>query len=311
LPESDALNLFFFAFFWCALRWPFSNESEKKQNMLWLLALVVLFAAFFFLKPSGSKPKAREVALKGPNTSVSLVLRETMEITHNTKIFRFDLPSSEARLGLPIGKHFTTHAVINGEEVSRPYTPTTSDDEIGYVDLLIKVYPQGQMSSHIFSLKPGDNLAVMGPKGMLAYEGKGNVKISGRDLHNYSQLNMVCGGTGITPMLQVIRAILKDAEDSTQVKLIFGNITEEDILLRQELEQCTKDLRIHVYFTLDRPPANWTQGTGYVTQDMMRTQLFSAGASTLTLLCGPKPMVEGCKKNLEAMGYEKNQVFNF
>lgn len=47
---------------------------------------------------------------------------------------------------------------------------------------------------------------------------------------------MLAGGTGVTPMYQVAQAILKDAQDTTQLVLIFGNLTEEDILLREELE---------------------------------------------------------------------------
>ena len=57
---------------------------------------------------------------------------------------------------------------------------------------------------------------------------------------------MVAGGTGITPMLQIIRAIQKDEADSTELYLIFANQTEEDILLRKELEACESD-KFHLY----------------------------------------------------------------
>ena len=57
---------------------------------------------------------------------------------------------------------------------------------------------------------------------------------------------MIAGGTGITPMLQVIRAILKNPRDTTKLYLIFANQTEEDILLRQELESLQSD-RFHLW----------------------------------------------------------------
>lgn len=44
---------------------------------------------------------------------------------------------------------------------------------------------------------------------------------------------MIAGGTGITPMYQVAAAILKDPRDVTQLSLIFGNLSEEDILIKQ------------------------------------------------------------------------------
>jgi hypothetical protein len=53
---------------------------------------------------------------------------------------RFALPSPHHRLGLPVGKHILAAASINGEEVVRPYTPTTLDSVRGHFDLVVKVY---------------------------------------------------------------------------------------------------------------------------------------------------------------------------
>lgn len=60
---------------------------------------------------------------------------------------------------------------------------------------------------------------------------------------------------GITPMLQIIKAVLKDPEDQTKVFLLFANQTEEDILLRSELELLAKrHENFELWYTLDRPP---------------------------------------------------------
>lgn len=53
--------------------------------------------------------------------------------------YRFALPRKDARLGLPIGQHVSVMAEINGKQISRSYTPTSSDDDLGHFDLLIKV----------------------------------------------------------------------------------------------------------------------------------------------------------------------------
>ena len=50
-------------------------------------------------------------------------------------------------------------------------------------------------------------------------------------------VSMIAGGTGITPMLQLVRAVFRDPEDETRLSLLFANQTEEDILLRKELEE--------------------------------------------------------------------------
>ena len=65
-------------------------------------------------------------------------------------------------------------------------------------------------------------------------------------VHKVKKIGMVAGGTGITPMLQIIRAIQRDPTDTTEVWLIFANQTEEDILLRKELE-AVPNARFHLW----------------------------------------------------------------
>jgi cytochrome-b5 reductase len=63
-------------------------------------------------------------------------------------------------------------------------------------------------------------------------------------------------------MLQVIDKIFDNPQDNTVVSLVFGNISEEDILLKDKLDYLAKKFpdRLHVYYTLDKPNANWTGG---------------------------------------------------
>lgn len=50
-------------------------------------------------------------------------------------------------------------------------------------------------------------------------------------------LGMLCGGTGIAPMLQVIKEVLRNPEDKTEISLVFANETFEDILLKSTLDE--------------------------------------------------------------------------
>lgn len=103
------------------------------------LAVIGGFLIFKLLNSNQSKKPSKKVALVDPAVKYpfELVLKE--ELTHDTRRFRFALPSPQHSLGLPIGQHIYLSAVINGDMVVRPYTPTTSDDEKGYFDLVIKV----------------------------------------------------------------------------------------------------------------------------------------------------------------------------
>jgi len=113
----------------------------------------------------------------------------------------------------------------DGKVVARPYTPTSLNDEKGKFEILIKSYPQGKVSSFLHSLKVGDSIEVKGPFPKIKYTP--NMK---------KKIGMVAGGTGITPMLQIIKEVLKNPDDKTEISLIFANNGEDDILLKELLD---------------------------------------------------------------------------
>jgi cytochrome-b5 reductase len=170
-------------------------------------------------------------------------------------------------LGLPIGQHISLAAKIDGQdkEVVRSYTPISSDETPGYFDVLIKSYPTGNISKHMASLMVGQTMKVRGPKGAMVY--KPNM---------VKRFGMIAGGTGITPMLQVIRAIIRNRElgDNTEVDLIFANVNPEDILLKEDLDALAeKDPKFRVYYVLNNPPEKWDGGVGFVTPEMIKVWL--------------------------------------
>ena len=94
--------------------------------------------------PPATAPPPTAPAVLNARDKVTLLLAERIIVTHNTRIFRFALPSPKHRLGLPCGKHVFAYATVDGEAVVRPYTPISSDDDLGHMDLLIKVYFAGR-----------------------------------------------------------------------------------------------------------------------------------------------------------------------
>lgn len=164
-------------------------------------------------------------------------------------------------------------ATIEGQpkEVVRSYTPISSDEDQGYFDLLIKSYPTGNISKHMAQMKLGQNLKVKGPKGAMVYT-PGLVRHFG----------MIAGGTGITPMLQIIRAIIRGrprngGKDTTKVDLIFANVNKEDILLKDDLDKlAAEDDGFRVYYVLNNPPEKWDGGVGFCTPDMIKVRFLIA-----------------------------------
>lgn len=201
-----------------------------------------------------------------PDVFQEFELKEKTVISHNVAIYRFNLPTPTSILGLPIGQHISIGAAIaqpdgSTKEIVRSYTPISGDHQPGYFDLLIKSYPTGNISKHMAGLAVGQTIRVKGPKGAFVYTP-----------NMVRHFGMIAGGTGITPMLQVLRAIIRGraAGDRTEVDLIFANVTPQDILLKEDLDAlAAEDKGFRVHYVLDKPPAGWTGGVGYVTADMI------------------------------------------
>jgi len=193
----------------------------------------------------------------------------------------------------------------------------TSIDQKGTVEFLIKKYPDGPMSSHLHDLEPGQRLDIKGP--IPKYQWSPN---------KHEHVAMIAGGTGITPMWQVANAIFKNPQDKTKVTLVFGNISEEDILLKKELERLenTYPQRFRAFYVLDNPPEQWQGGRGFVTKELLKTVLPEPkeGEKIKVFVCGPPGMykaISGGKKSpsdqgeltgyLKELGYSKDQVYKF
>jgi len=259
-------------------------------------------------RKSPSKEESTTVAavFQGKEEKVihpKLVKKETLtQGACPVKLFRFELESPKQSLGLPIGQHIWLTADIEGEEIKRSYTPTTTNDDLGYFDLVVKIYPKGKMSQFLDHLNIGDTIRVSGPKGRFIYE-----------KNKYAKIGMIAGGTGITPMLQVIKEILKYEDDKTEVTLLFGNITELDIILKEMIDELVaKNPRFKVYYVLNEPPEGWTQGVGFITKQMIQEHLPAKGDDMNVLMCGPLPMTNGMTKILkEELGFDRSHYFTF
>lgn len=302
------------------------QDQEKKTLIIAGTVAVSVGILTYLWKRWVSGDKVTKIALN-PQQKIPFKLIEKHIISHDTRRFRFALQTPEHVLGLPVGKHMYLSAHIDGKLVIRPYTPVTSDDELGYFDLVIKVYfknvhpkfPEGgKMSQHLESMEIGDTIDVRGPSGHYTYKGQGVFEVEEnrkeKKIMRCKKIGMIAGGTGITPMLQVVNDILKHPEDKTEVSLLFANQTEEDILLREEIEGMVEENpgRLHVWYTLDRAQENWSYSSGFVNEEMIKEHLPKSDEHSVILMCGPPPMIKfACIPNLEKLGFKPDQYFSF
>jgi len=258
------------------------------------MALAAISTLLLYVRFASQSKKAAKKPVLEPQAWKEYPLKEKIVISPNTAIYRFALPKPDDILGLPIGQHVSVSAEIEGKEIMRSYTPTSSDDDLGHFDLLIKSYEKGNISRYVSLLKIGDKVRIKGPKGQFMY----TPTLS-------RAIGMIAGGTGITPMLQIIRAALKNPADRTQLSLIYANVNPEDILLKQELDQLAQSYpnRFKVYYVLNNPPAGWTGGVGFVSKEQIAEHLPPTDDDIKILMCGPPPMMNAMKKHLDELKF--------
>lgn len=286
--------------------------------VLALTVSIFLFVVFVIL---GIAPltKKRPTVLEHAKDFEQYSLIDKQSLSHDTRKFTFGLPEGLV-LGLPTGQHMTLKFTnAEGKVVQRSYTPVTDNDSVGKVSFVIKVYkagvhpkfPEGgQMSQHLDTLEIGDKMLMKGPKGHMEYFGKGNfqVKPLGKPLQKRTctSIGMMAGGTGITPMLQILHAIFKNPADKTVIKMIYANQTEDDILVRTELETLAKEYpdRFSLHYTVDRAPENWKYSTGFINKDLIEKHLIVPGTKQQFFMCGPPPMIKfACIPGLKESGF--------
>lgn len=228
-------------------------------------------------------------------------LSKKIQVSPNVYRFVFALPQADDILGLPTGQHIALRANVNGQNISRSYTPVSNNTDLGRIELLVKVYPGGLMTQHLENMEIGDTIEIRGPKGAMQYS-----------TAYAKHIGMIAGGTGITPMYQLIRAICEDESDNTKISLLYANNTEEDILLKEELDNFTRKCpnKFQVNYVLSRPSDSWTGLRGFVTAGLIKEHLAPASEASKALLCGPPPMINAMTKNLVGLGFQEPGVLS-
>ncbi|NXY41186.1 NB5R2 reductase, partial [Ceuthmochares aereus] len=110
------------------------SSSQSAPVVVAVATVAASAVLLLLLRRAGRRTGGGPVTLQDPLAKYALRLVEKEEISHDTKKFRFELPSPDHILGLPVGQHVYLSAKIDGNLVIRAYTPVSSDEIKGYVD---------------------------------------------------------------------------------------------------------------------------------------------------------------------------------
>lgn len=262
----------------------------------------------------------------GDNKWIDLPLINIEEQSHDTKRFTFKLPTDDSVTGLTLASAILTkyHNEETGKNIIRPYTPVSDLSREGSFQLVIKHYPDGPMTNHIFQLKPNDTLSFKGP-----------IKKWQWSPNSFDRITLLGAGTGITPLFQLAHHIVENPGDKTKVDLVYGNKTPNDILLKHELDALHEKYpdKFNVTYFVDSKDNKSDNGNtdtdpklhlGFISKDFLKTNVAKANEKTHVFVCGPPPFMKtfsGEKKSpqeqgelvgiLKELGYSDDQVFKF
>ncbi|KAK4331856.1 Nitrate reductase [NADPH] [Rhodotorula toruloides] len=196
------------------------------------------------------------------------------------------------------GSHAEGGGAANGVEEERE----ALEDGQGTFDLTVKTYfpdanqPGGALSNILDCIPIGEDVEMRGPTGDIVYEGNGTFTLGEGQQRHFSRVSLVLGGSGITPGFALIARILLSAKDETQLRVVDANKSEDDILLRAELDRIEKEAKegqLRITHVLSHPASDeWTGRRGHVDADLLRDALFPPDKDSVVFLCGPPAMIQ-------------------
>lgn len=234
---------------------------------------------------------------------------EKSQINHN--VFRMRLRSN---VELPEMTVCSFVRIYDDKGDSRPYTPLIATKE--ELTFTIKAYPDGNVSKFLHSRQTGDILYVS-----KFFSKRTNV------INEFRKVLMIAGGTGATPMFQLLRQSILSGRNTTDYTLILLNKTDADIFLHDNLECLAResDGKLHITYVLSEGTADPREShiSGTLTKDLFM-RVTNHRMFDFAYICGPPSLYNSfsgpktpSKEQgelsgiLKELGYTEENVYKF
>ncbi len=228
----------------------------------------------------------------------SLQLTDIKDLSPDTKLFRLisakpNKPLAPFRAGQYIG----LTVEIDGVRTSRPYSLVSSPNQLAYYELGIKRKDDGFVSPHLLeNVKVGDIFEATEPLGNFYY----NPIFHGKDLV------FIAGGCGITPFMSMLRNITERMLPINGT-LIFGCLTEKDILFREELDEMQKRRsNVKAEYVLSEQP-DWAGECGFITKNVI-SKFVPSVKDKFFYIVGNQAMYQFIQEQLRELGVPRHRV---
>ncbi|MDK7757515.1 1,2-phenylacetyl-CoA epoxidase subunit PaaE [Providencia rettgeri] len=201
------------------------------------------------------------------------------------------------------GQHLTLKAAINGENLRRCYSICSSPDE-NTLKIGVKAIYEGRFSNFVNQeLQVGDSLDVMVPHGQFGYQ-------PAADTH--AHYLAVAAGSGITPLLSIIKATLQTEPKSSFV-LIYGNRNSRSVMFKESISDLKNRFatRFQVLYLFSQEQQDSELLSGRVSQQQLsalNNTLLNFKQFDRAFICGPDSMMDEVHDTLVGYGMPKEYV---
>jgi ring-1,2-phenylacetyl-CoA epoxidase subunit PaaE len=198
------------------------------------------------------------------------------------------------------GQFITVISEVDGKKIRRAYSLCTTPFEDQFPAVTVKRVPDGLMSNFLNEkVKAGDQLEIMEPMGMFT---------TSYDASNNRSAVFFGGGSGITPLISIIRSILLK-EPNSKLTLVYANRSDEYIIFKDLISQLKDQYpnNFNVVHVLESGEADYS---GRLTNAMIATicEKVNCVSDTEFYICGPQPMMDITFSGLEEAGYLKEKI---
>ena len=278
--------------------------------------------------------RSMNVALRGnaldERTWTRLELREKARVCKHHFLFRFNLSGPNQTLAADdevpgcCGHYLAVKTRVGNESIVRYYSPTSRLDCKGYFDLLVKCDAEGgTMSQCMRILEPGQSM-------LFRILGRATLNFAGPAASSFftslktgckRRLGLIAGGTGIAPMIQVLRSYFLSGRNDVEIVLLYGGSDPQSLPFYESLRRCAVGhdgkAAFKMHCTVMDATATketsepWTEAVGIIDERMIKAKMHLPGDDLLVMVCGPPTMCREVKTTLFKIGYSNDMVFSF
>jgi ring-1,2-phenylacetyl-CoA epoxidase subunit PaaE len=236
----------------------------------------------------------------------SLKVKEVRRETADAVSVSFDLPITlKTDYQYKQGQYLTLKLKVNNEELRRSYSICTSPYNENDLRIAVKEVSGGKVSTFINKqLKAGDVIDVMTPMGNFYSV------LSGANKKHYV---LFAGGSGITPMLSILKSVLY-IEKQSKITLVYANRNEESVIFKNEIDKLSEQYnqQLQVIYIYDESQNELPElQKGFITPVKvlaLTENYIGVGEQYEYFICGPAPMMENVKTGLQQLNINQEKI---